>query len=255
MPGEPMQNPKKLNSNNSLSLLQERKILYPGQKFLVSGRQITEILTILAVILMLSGCSGLLNYDKAHLKKEYIHKESPVVYIYPFNNVYSQASIGVLPFQVPANMTTHQGKGVASIFQEIMLSKGVYRQVQRIDKAYGNLDEAIKIGKNAKVDLVLAGVINYALEGGEFGGAKVDLSIRLLNVNTRNTVWYMEQTIIQEMEYPKNDFMTRLASSFSPLEIKRPANTSYVPNMIARIASDMTSVIGGEKNIEKRMKN
>jgi TolB-like protein len=195
------------------------------------------LLAILGLVLF-CGCAGL--YQSSAVKAD---KAAPAIIIHPVDeDDYQQASVGVLPFQVPANITREQGQGIAALFKDVLLAKQVFQTVRLLDRPFNNPEEAIQFGRQAGVGLVLAGRLNYAVDSTELAGARVEVSLRLINVSTGNTVWYIEQGLDQPMDYPDVGFVNRLLTSFSPPVVRRPAGPPAVPNLLARIASDMADV-------------
>ena len=105
--------------------------------------------------LLLVGCAaGPKNWANQPVE---VKKNSPVVFIYPDANTYQEATVGVLPFQMPGNMTQAQGEGVAMLFKDVLLGKQAFPKVLRLEESYRDIPEALAIGRKAKVDLVLAG--------------------------------------------------------------------------------------------------
>lgn len=199
--------------------------------------------------LLLVGCaSGPKNWANQPVE---VKKNSPVVFIYPDANTYQEATVGVLPFQMPGNMTQAQGEGVAMLFKDILLGKQAFPKVLRLEHSYQDIPEALALGRKAKVDLVLAGKVTYALEGSQFGGGRVEVSTRLLNVHTGNTVWYIEQSMDQAMAYPQSSTFSKFVAAFNPPEIKPSQAGPVVPNMLAQVAFDMTEVMAGARSVSR----
>jgi len=178
-----------------------------------------------------------------------VKKNSPVVFIHPDTNTYQEATVGVLPFQMPGNMTREQGEGVAMLFKDVLLGKQAFPKVLRLEESYRDIQEALAIGRKAKVDMILAGKVNYALEGTQFGGGRVEVSTRLLNVHTGNTVWYIEQSMDQAVAYPKSSTFSRFVAAFNPPEIKSSQAGPVVPNMLVQVAVDMAEVMAGARSV------
>ncbi|NTV15803.1 MAG: hypothetical protein HGA96_18050 [Desulfobulbaceae bacterium] len=199
--------------------------------------------------LLLVGC-GPVQKNWANQPVE-VKKNSPVVFIYPDANTYQEATVGVLPFQMPGNMTQAQGEGVAMLFKDVLLGKQAFPKVLHLEASYRDIPEALAIGRKAKVDLVLAGKVTYALEGSQFGGGRVEVSTRLLNVHTGNTVWYIEQSMDQAMTYPQSSTFSRFVAAFNPPEIKPSQAGPVVPNMLAQVAFDMAEVMAGARSVSR----
>ena len=208
-----------------------------------------KTMVIVLLTLLLSGCaSSQRNWANQPVE---VKKNSPVVFIYPEVNAYQEATVGVLPFQMPGNMTREQGQGVAMLFKDVLLGKQAFPKVLHLAEPYHDIQEALALGRKAKVDLVLAGKINYALESSQFGGGRVEVSTRLLNVHTGNTVWYIEQSMDQAMAYPPSSTFSRFVASFNHPEIKPSQAGPAVPNMLAQVAFDMAEVMAGATSVSR----
>jgi len=206
-------------------------------------------IVVVLLVLLLSGCgSSQKNWASQPVE---VRKNSPVVFIYPETNIYQEATVGVLPFQVPANMSREQGEGVAMLFKDVLLGKQAFPRVLGLAEHYRDMEEALVFGRRAKVDLVLAGKVNYVLEGTQFGGGRVEVATRLLNVHTGNTVWYIEQSMDQPVAYPKNSTLSRFVAAFNPPEIKPSQGGPVVPNMLAQVAVDMVEVMAGARSVSR----
>lgn len=199
-----------------------------------------------ALAMLAAGCS--LRDQRSTLYVE-PRTGSPVVYIHPLQNTFDEASVGVLPFSVPENVPPAQGVQVAALFKDVLLGKRAFPVVRQLGQGYGDLDEALARGKAAKVDLVLAGRVNYALAATELGGGRVSVSVRLLNVHSGNTVWYIEQAIDQPMDYPDMGMWGRLVDSFGVPVVRPSTGAPPVPNMLAKIAVDMAEVMAGARMV------
>jgi hypothetical protein len=134
---------------------------------------------------------------------------------------------------------------VAALFKDVLLGKRVFRSVEQLGAPYGTLQEALDLGRANGLDYVLAGRLGTVFEGSEFGGARVEVSVRLLATATGDTVWYLEQAVNQKIDYPEVGFRARFAAIFSPPPIRSSGAASPVPNMLARVASDMAGVMAG----------
>lgn len=202
----------------------------------------------LVVLVLGAGCAGRQPGSTLYVEPR---KGSPVVYIHPLQNTYQEATLGVLPFRVPENVAAEQGLRVAALFKDVLLGKRAFTVVRQLSQPYGDLDDAAARGKAAGVDLVLAGQVHYAIGGTELGGARVAVAVRLLNVHSGNTVWYIEQAVDQPMDYPDTGFWNRLVESFGIPEVRPSTGAPPVPNMLARIAVDMAEVMAGAGTVSR----
>ncbi|OIP49035.1 MAG: hypothetical protein AUK28_04305 [Desulfobacterales bacterium CG2_30_60_27] len=199
---------------------------------------------VLALIgLLACGCTG---FKSGQVKPDTAVKAGPpVVYIHPRGDIGWDKKVGVLPFLVPDNIGQAQGLRVAALFKDVLLGQRVFRTVEQLATPYGTLREALDLGRANGLDYVLAGQLGTVFEGSEFGGAQVEVSVRLLAVATGDTVWYLEQAVNQKIDYPEVGFLARLAAISSPPPIRTSGAPSPVPNMLARVATDMAGVMAG----------
>ncbi len=174
---------------------------------------------------------------------------APVVHIHPQGGDYQQRSVLILPFRVPAEIEPVYGRRVAALYQEVFLGKETFRRVLVSDRVYGSYEEAMEQGRAAGVDLVVAGRINYLLSGTQLGGARADVSLRVVNVRSGNTVWYMSQMMDQQLDHPEWRLPGRLMSIFTVPKVRSSSGPSPLPNMLAHIAMSMGEVIDGQAQV------
>jgi len=181
-----------------------------------------------------------------------VSRPAPVVYIHPLETeVYEEASVGVLPFRMPSATPAVRGEAVAALFRDVLLVRRVFPRVVLLSQEYGDLDDAVALGRKSGVDLVLAGKVNAILAGTELGGAKADLSVRLLNVATGNTVWHAGQTLTQPVDLPDTGIVTRLADSLGPPRIRPLHGAPPATVMLGQIASDLADVFAGSRTVRR----
>ncbi len=203
---------------------------------------------LLAGSLVVSGCAI---KEADHVA---VRTGAPVVHIYPMGGQYEQAQALVLPFQVPAGTQPSYGQQVGALFHEVFLSKQTFATVRFSEQFYGNVEEALEMGRQAGVDLVVAGRINYVMSGGQLGGARVDVSLRVVNVKSGNTVWFISQVMDQLMDHPDVSLPNRLLSVFNVQKVRSSTGAATLPNMLAHIAVDMSEVMAGARLVSRKMR-
>ncbi|MDD5758372.1 MAG: hypothetical protein PHI06_04750 [Desulfobulbaceae bacterium] len=209
-----------------------------------------KILACISILVLLGGCATATERRSSSEVKT--NKGVPVVYIHPLEaETYAHASVGVLPFLLPESMKAEMGPRVAALYQDVLLGKAAFPTVKLLTEPYGDFGEAVAAGRAASTDLVLAGKINYAIEGTEMGGARLDVTVRLVNVSSGKTVWHINQTMDQPYDYPKTDGLHRLLASFGPPPTRRPMGGSVMTNMLAQVAVDMTDVMIGSRYVRR----
>ncbi len=205
----------------------------------------------LLLALLLSACSLNIGGGRESSLGVAPRKVSPVVYVHPTTDVYQEATVGVLPFQVPANFAPEQGMALAALFKDVLLGKEIFPVVRQLHTPYGDLDDALAAGRKAGVDLVLAGQLSRALDATEMGGARAAVSVRLLNVHSGATVWYIEQAADQPVDQQDMSFWGRFRDSFSVPEVRPSRGAPALPNLLSLIAQDMAEVMRGARVVRR----
>ncbi|RJX31404.1 MAG: hypothetical protein C4531_07455 [Desulfurivibrio sp.] len=200
-------------------------------------------------LLLLAGCAGHSNGGPK------VETGSPVVYIHPLVPAaadLSRLSVAVLPFIVPDGMDPAQGERVAALFQDVLLGKQAFQTVKMVNRHYGPLDEAAAIAREAGTELALAGRIRYFMSGTTLGGARVVLSVRVIDVRSGDTVWYIEQAMDQKLDHPDVSLAHRLGSVFSNQPVRPSAGAPVADNMLVHIAVDMADAMAGYRYVARR---
>lgn len=215
-----------------------------------TGNAMGRAIVWLLVGMALNGCATVT--ERQSTAAVTVNKGVPVVYIHPLDaETYAHASVGVLPFLLPAAMAPDMGQRVAALYQDVLLGKAAFPTVKVLPTPYGDFEQAMAAGRLAGTDLVLAGKINYALEGKELGGTRLDVTVRLLNVQTGKTVWHISQAMDQPYDYPKTDMLHSLGAALSGGPTRRPAGAPVLTNMLAQAAVDMTDVMVGARYVRR----
>jgi len=209
-------------------------------------RKVKELVFILGIILViLSGCGTVIKEKKADMAP--VQSGEPVVYIHPFSSDLSQAQVVVLPFLVPEGIAQEEGLGVAAVFRDVFLAKETFHTTRLVDRYYGTLDEGLAIARKRGVDLLLAGQVHYMLAGTEFGGSRLDVSIRIIDTHSGDTVWYITQAMDQLMDYPDISAIGLLVDILTPSRVRSSSGPPALANMFVKVAADMADVVSGEK--------
>lgn len=212
-----------------------------------------KIVLLCAAALLLAGCSARLGGGEP-ASSIYVPpaKGAPVVYIHPRDHDnYRRATVGVLPFRVPASHSPEQGVALAAMFRDILLAKEIFPTVRQLPAHFADFEQAIEHGRRAGVDLVLAGDLQRALDATELGGARAAMAVRLINVHTGNTVWHIAQAMDQPVDHHDVGVWNRIRESFSPPEIRPSRGAPPLPNMLAMIAVDIAEVMAGARAVSR----
>ena len=199
-----------------------------------------NIVLLVVLVGILSACAG------RQADQVATRTGSPLVHIHPLGGEYRHASILILPFQVPRGVAPYYGQQMAALYQEVLLGKEAFARILASDHAWGTRGEAVAQGQKAGVDLVLAGRINYLLSGTQLGGARADVSLRVVNVKSGNTIWYISQMMDQQVDHPEWRLPGRLMTIFTVPKVRSSSGPATLPNMLAHIAMNMGEVMAGQ---------
>ena len=216
----------------------------------MKGLSMARVVIGLVVVWTLAGCATVT--ERRSTAEVKVNKGVPVVFIHPLEaETYSHASVGVLPFLLPESMDRALGKRIAALYQDVLLGKAAFPLVKVLATPYGDFDEALAVGRAAGIELVLAGKVNYALDGTELGGARLDVTIRLLNVSSGKTVWHITQALDQPLDYPRDDLGHRLSRALGAPPVRRPLGAPVLTNMLVQSAVDMADVVIGSRYVRR----
>ena len=203
----------------------------------------------LVLIVLLSGCSVAMQKNE---QQTAVEKNAPVVYVYPLSEFdLTSKTVAVLAFQTPDNVDPQVGAGVAGLFRDVFLGKRAFKGVMLLEQNFFSQQQAAEIGRKAGVDLVVAGRVNYQLAGYELGGDRLDVSMRLLDARSGETLWFIGQSMNKPMTYPERGFWTRLRTAVNQPQTRSQSKEPEVSNMLVRIAEDMSEVLAGATTVSK----
>jgi hypothetical protein len=147
--------------------------------------------------------------------------------------------------------TALSGIAGSALFKDVLLSKRAFPVVRQLTTPYGNLEEALALGREAGVELVMAGQVEHLLAGTELGGARASVALRLLDTASGHTVWYLAQSMDQEMDYPDLSFGRRLRAFLSMPPVLPAAGPPATVNMLSQIAVDLADVLQGARTVKR----
>jgi len=111
------------------------------------------------------------------------------------------SSIGIFDFGHSAELKG-LGSGFAQFTKDYLLSKKFIRLIELVEKRAGTVDQCIKIGREMGYDLILVGYITEIFYGGISTNSKISISIRIIDVRTKVTLWYAKGYLEGQYEEP-----------------------------------------------------
>jgi len=95
--------------------------------------------TFFLLVGLLTGCAGKERAGSSSRAPVW-QQGSPVVHIHPLDELDQQASVGILPFLMPAGVGNEQGRSVAGLFRDVFLGMRSFSTVRLLDDSYGSTE-------------------------------------------------------------------------------------------------------------------
>jgi len=105
--------------------------------------------------------------------------------------------LAILPFRVPAQVTD-VSYSITEVFHRQLLQKRPFLGVVRVSQYYNSLAEAQRLAKAQGAELMLVGEVPYFIDSGNQGRSGVQVDMRVVEVNTGQTVWYLSDNIMAQ---------------------------------------------------------
>jgi hypothetical protein len=134
------------------------------------------------------------------------------IFIQAPSSVFQHAKVAVLPFDAP-DYAPGVGNQVAETFAREFLRRGVFSQAMAIPFYAKSDEEAIGLGRREGFDLVVRSSILYLLDGSGAQPTHLETSIRILDVRSGKTLWYLKQKAFSEPGPDVDLFWTTFSGS------------------------------------------
>ncbi len=102
--------------------------------------------------------------------------------------------LGVLEFHCPHHIP-EVSYPVTRVFYRNLLERNLFREIVRIPVTYYDLEHALRVSREYRVDLLLLGEVPYFLDSGTAGKSGVQVELKLVEVDTKRTLWYLSDAI------------------------------------------------------------
>jgi hypothetical protein len=131
------------------------------------------------------------------------------------NPGYRRFRIAVLPFRVP-DQVTDVSYPITEVFHRQLLQKRPFLGVVRVQEYYNSMAQAQRFAKNYGAELMVLGEVPYFLDSGTTGRSGVQVDLRVIEVNSGRTLWYLSDNIMAERAPMVDLWVTETKSEPSP---------------------------------------
>jgi tetratricopeptide (TPR) repeat protein len=176
--------------------------------------------------------------------QEYISKKHTPAHIYkrPSDDLSMDTVIGVFRF-LPPEYAPGSGYAAAAIFYRELLERGFKSVTAEFDVHDIRLDNIMEIAEKKNYELIITGQITYYISGNELQESRVDEQIKVIDVSTRETIWYAEAVEIGKPVYASDYifFSTTGRNPPSPTVLMR-RNARKFSNMFLTTSKEQKSL-------------
>jgi len=133
---------------------------------------------------------------------EHTHKRHIPEHIYkrPSDDLSMDTAICVFRFTSP-EYAPGSGYAAAAMFYRQMLERGFSNVTAEFDVHDIRLDNIMEIAEKKNYELIITGQVTYYISGSELQESRVDEQIKVIDVSTRQTLWYAEAVEIGKPVY------------------------------------------------------
>ena len=167
-----------------------------------TSRRVTVTLGI-ALVLAAVGCTGNSHvqidqfpgpsWSPPRLSNPKIEKGEQV-YSNPSANNCQTAKAGVLLFKCPPELT-EVSYPVTQVFVRKLMAKRPFGEVTLIQKPYTSMPEALRLGRELKLDVLVLGEVPYFLDSGTMGQSGLQVDLEVVETQTGRQVWFFSDQV------------------------------------------------------------
>ena len=153
------------------------------------------IVVLFVLFVFFSACSEM--YTLEHISK----KHTPAhIYKRSSDDLSMDTTIGVFRFS-PPEYAPGSGYAAAAMFYRELLERGFKSVTAEFDVHDIRLDNIMEIAEKKNYELIITGQITYYISGNDLQESRVDEQIKVIDVSTRETIWYAEAVEIGKPVY------------------------------------------------------
>ena len=140
------------------------------------------------------GCEAMWDHEP-YLSQPKINAGPQEVFLKSQNPNLRNLRLALLPFRVPAQVTD-VSYSITEVFQRQLLEKRPFLGVVRVHKYYDSIADAQRLAKEQGAQLMVLGEVPYFIDSGTTATSGVQVDLRVVEVSTGQTVWYLSDNIM-----------------------------------------------------------
>ena len=121
-------------------------------------------------------------------------KNKENIFVQPHLADYRSARVAMLMLRTPTELP-QISYPVTQIFYRQLLETQPFREVVVIPQPYTSLEEALRLTKDQKFDLLLLGEVPYFLDSGFAGKSGLQVDLKVVEVSSKRVLWMISDAI------------------------------------------------------------
>ena len=155
------------------------------------------------------------------------------IFVHPNGAGLKARRAGLMMFRTDVAITG-MGPSITEIFYRELLAKRVFGEVVQIPETFNRMDEALRLAKHYKVDVLVLGEVPYYLDGGTVGDSGLQVDLKVVEAANGRLLWSFRDSI---------KATRRPIISLIVVET-RPYPTPAMGNLTAQLAERMAETLG-----------
>ena len=116
------------------------------------------------------------------------------VHTYPNTQNLRMARAGLLNFRTVPDFA-EVGPAFTQIFCRELMAKRAFAEVVPIPETYTTKEEALRLAKRYKADVMLLGEVPYYLDGGTVGASGLQVDLKVMEAETGRLLWSLTDSV------------------------------------------------------------
>lgn len=133
------------------------------------------------------------SFNPPFLAKPIITKEERI-YTHPGVENLRLARVGVFYFRVPSHIP-EVSHGITQIFYRELLARRPFQEVVLIPDPYSTAEEALKLARRQRLQLLVLGEVPYYLDGGTLGTSGLQMDLKVVEVDSGRLLWCLSDSL------------------------------------------------------------
>jgi hypothetical protein len=116
------------------------------------------------------------------------------IFVHPGGLNLKSKRAGLMMFRTDVAIT-EIGPSITEIFYRELLAKRAFAEVVQLPEPYTRMDEALRLAKHYRVDVLVLGEVPYYLDGGTVGNSALQVDLKVVEAGSGRLLWSFRDSI------------------------------------------------------------